>query len=279
MALPDEERLHKGLGVREPGVVRSLSEEFVDRLRIFPDDPPERGLAKIIWQLSGVILRMPVDKPKWVTVLRVMYNLDRDPVINPLVLKDRLEVLYQRHGRGWHPSTTNTKLSVLRSDFLRDELKSRDFPWPPKDEIDELERLEARYAAEHSRTALGTFVLPKDTLGVMIADLNGNGHRRGVERTLPQADLHFAVSADGNLVTTVTAEFGENLPAFTSAALLRQYLERVHAPETDRPTVATGRALVDVLVARGHVGLAVNPLGGHDAHGGQHWTPEELVGL
>ncbi len=44
-------------------------------------------------------------------------------------------------------------------------------------------------------------------------------------------------------------------------------------------TTATGRGVIDVLVARERVGLAVNPLGGYEVGVGQHWTPEELVDL
>jgi hypothetical protein len=281
---PIEEKLHTGLGLRRPKLARLLTEPslpdrvtFAERLHIFVEaDRPEVILAKAIWQLAAVINRIPCDQ-KWITVLRAMYNLDQDPELNPLVLKERLELLHRRHGKGWDPSTTNSKLSELRSTHIYPRLKSRKFDWPPDDEITALAESERRYA-KLGESGLGTFVLPKDTLGVMIADLRGSG-RSALKHVLPQVDLHFAVSAKGNLVTTATTEFGENLPVFTSNALLRQYQDKVRAPVTDKPMVANGRIVVDLLVAWRHVGLAVNPLGDDRTDVGQYWTPEDLVGL
>jgi hypothetical protein len=65
---------------------------------------------------------------------------------------------------------------------------------------------------------------------------------------------------------------------FTGESLLRQYLEQVRAPESEVSTVALGRKVIDVLVARGRVGLAVNPLG-DDGAPGQYWPAEGLVDL
>jgi hypothetical protein len=276
VAVP-EERLHKGLGVRRADLARTVAGDFAARLHIFDDDQPEVILAKVIWQLSAVIRRVAADDPKSITLLRAVYNLDQDPELNQLELSERLKVLSRRHGTGWHPSTTNSRLSELRG-TLYPELKTCWFDWPDSKEIDSIATSEARYAAEHNASALGTFLLPKDNLGQMIADLNGTG-RRGLERALPQADLYFSVTAEGNLVTTTTTEFGESLPAFTSATLLRQYQQEVRAPGTDLPKVATGRDIVDLLLRHGRVGLAVNPLGGYGADVGQLWTPEELESL
>lgn len=285
MPRPIEEKLHTGLGVRRPKLTRFLTEPslpgrvtFAERLHIFvEDDKPEVVLAKVIWQLSAVINGVPCDHEKWITALQAMYNLDQDPELNPLVLKERLELLHSRHGKGWDPSTTNSKLSELRSTYIYPQLKSRVFDWPPVDEITALSESERGYATL-GESGLGMFVLPTDALGEMIANQWGGG-RGSLEHILPQVDLHFAVSAKGNLVTAVTTDFGENLPVFTSSALLRQYQDEVRAPATDKPRVASGRIVVDLLVARGHVGLVVNPLGGHGSDTGQRWTPEELVGL
>lgn len=277
--VPVVERLHKGPGIRRDDLGSTLAEPFAARLHVFDDDPPVTVLAKVIWQLSAVIRRVAGDDPKSITMLRAMYNLDQDPELNSAPnLAGRIKVLERRFGAGWSYSRINSQLSELRR-VLYPELSTCRFDWPNPKEIEALAHAEVRYAAEHKASALATFLLPKDVLGQLIAELNGTGERRGLERTLPQVDLHFAVSAQGNLVTTATPEFGESLPAFTTAALLREYQREVGAPESDRATVATGRAVLDLLIKRGQIGLAVNPLGGYGAHGGQYWTPEELVNL
>jgi hypothetical protein len=250
---------------------------FAERLGILHDEDSEWvTLAKAILQLTPVINNIPCAEKKWVTVLRAVYNLDQNPGLDHLVLKDRLAELHKRNGKGWDPSTTNSKLSELRP-YLHSELKTRKFSWPNQQEIDALAESERTYA-ESREPGQRTLSLPADPLGLMIANLRGTG-RATLEHTLPQVELYVAVSANGNLVTTSTSEFGENLPAFTSNTLLRQYQDRVHAPATDTLTAAPGRTIIDLLAATGGVGLAVNPLGGHGADTGEHWTPEELAVL
>jgi len=256
-----------------------LTEPFAERLGVFDDDAPCVVLAKVIWQVSAVIRKVTRDS-KWITVLDATYNLSQDPELNSLDLKGRLEELKRRHGAGWDPSTTNSKLSELRPEVIR-RLEGR-LDWPPEHKIEELARSEEAYASGQGQgQAPGdrrTIVLPEDAAGQLIADMNRSG-RRTLDFALPRLSLHFAVSAKGNLVTTQTAEFGETLAVFTSEGLLRQYLAEVRASESEVPVTDVGRRIIDVLVARGRVGLVVNPLGGHGGHGGQHWTAEELGGL
>lgn len=276
MALAVEEKLHKGPGVRRDDLSSFLTQPFADRLHIFEDDSAKTVLAKVIWQVSAIIRRIPAET-KWVTALEAMYNLPQDPELNAKDLSGRLRVLERRHGAGWNPSTINTKLSELRSAYMYPALKDR-LPWAPEEQIDAIARSEERYAARDGASRDQIFVLPEDTFGLLIAERSHTG-RLGLERALPQAALHFAVSAKGNLVTTATVEFGETLATFTNGSLLAHYREQWRAPATDRPTVAAGRLVVDALVAHGRIGLAVNPLGGHGAHGGLHWTAQELVSL
>jgi hypothetical protein len=283
VARPVEEKLHMGLGIRRPDLGRFLAQPsvggvtFAERLGILLDEDSEWViLAKAILQLTPVIDRIPCAEKKWVTVLRAVYNLDQNPGLDHRVLKDRLVELHKRNGRGWHPSTTNSKLSELWP-YLHSELKTRRFSWPNQQEIDALAESERRYA-ESRASGQHALSLPADPLGLMIANLRGTG-RATLEHTLPQVELHFAVSTNGNLVTASTTEFGENLPAFTSNTLLRQYQDRVQAPATDTLVAASGRTIIDVLASRGGVGLAVNPLGGHGADTGEYWTPEELAAL
>src|SRR5262249_30392331 len=148
-------------------------------------------------------------------VLDAMYNLSQDPELNPLDLKGRLETLERRHGAGWAPSTTNSKLSELRAEVFP-RLKGR-LDWPPEHEINEVARSEEAYGQGQGQAPgdRRTIVLPEDAAGQLIADMNRSG-RRTLDFALPQLSLHFAVSAKGNLVTTQTAEFGETLAVFTS---------------------------------------------------------------
>ncbi|SDC51645.1 SseB family protein [Actinokineospora iranica] len=278
MAVPVEEKLHKGPGVRRPDLTEFLTEPFAARMHVFDDDPAEVVLAKVVWQVSAVVRRVTRD-PKWITVLEAMYNLPRDPELTPLGLTGRLTLLRRRHGTGWDTSTTNTRLSELRRNHLFGQLKGK-FPWPPEHEIEPLARLEAEYASLRNGTGgHQTYLLPESAFGKLIAGRNGAGRGEVDHALLAQATLHFAVSARGNLVTTTTADFGENLPVFTDAGLLREYLAAVRAPASDVPADAPGRKILDILVSAGRIGLVVNPLGGHGAHVGQHWSPADLARL
>lgn len=273
MVVPTEEKLHKGAGVRRPDLARFLTGSFAERLHVFDDDASHVVLAKIIWQVSEVVRQVTRDQ-KWITVLDAMYNLRPDPELNPLDLTGRLKMLERRNGSGWDPSTTNTKLSELRRAHVFPRLKGK-FPWPPENVIEELALSEAKYESRQETAGPRMIALPEGAIGSLIAGMSQVGQ---LECVLPQLPLHFIVSAEGNLVTTQTAELGELLPVFTGESLLRQYLEQVGAPESDVPTVALGHNVIDVLVARGRVGLALNPLG-NGAAPGQYWTAEGLADL
>ena len=280
MAIPVLEQIHKGRGIRRPHFASFLGPDLAAELHVFPDeDEPEEVVAKVGWQLILVIRRVPYGDPKWFTVLCAMYNVDQDPELNGLDLQRRLEVLGRRHGKGWELSlsTINSRLYQLRRDYIFPELRKGGFPWPEGQEFEELLRSEREYA-RLNESGLAKYTLPKDTLGLMIANRRGPG-RGALDHLLPQVDLYFALSTRGNLVTTGTTEFGEILPVFTSQDLLTRYQEAVRAPAADQPTVAKGRTVIERLVTYGRVGLAVNPLGGHGTEVGECWAPEDLVGL
>jgi hypothetical protein len=271
-----EESLHKGLGVRKDGLVEHLG-VLGARMHVSADEPAHVVLAKVIWQMSRMIRLTTRDK-KWITVLEVAYNLPQEPGFNERILKDRLRWLADTQGKGWDTSTMNSQLSVLRRRSLLRLLAQPSYPSPSQAELAELAESELAYANRGGAPDHQRFLLPRDVLGQLISDRYKTG-RQVPSYALPQAELHFAVSAAGNLVTIVTAGFGEVLAVFTTEELLRAFRAAVGAPESDRPVSSTGRDVIAALVRQERVGLAVNPLGGHGAGTGMYWSPEELAEL
>ncbi|UVS76378.1 SseB family protein [Actinokineospora sp. UTMC 2448] len=246
--------LHRGLGVRRADLALAVAGPIGARLGVRRGDSPAAVLAVVSWQVAAAGERVTAN-PVGRRVLAAAYNLRRDPELTSLGYAERLAVLARSLSDSVHAAA---RLLVER---VSAELAGP-LPVPPAAEIEALTWLEAEYAKAPEPPVAASL------LTRLVAETTGSV----LDEFVPKGELHFAMSADGALVTVETRDFGECLCAFTSAELLAEYQAAVGS--SDVPAAAPGHRLIEVLRSDGGVGLALNPLGR-----GRHWSPARVAAL
>ncbi|MEU6149985.1 hypothetical protein ABZ816_08310 [Actinosynnema sp. NPDC047251] len=266
--MPNAMQLHKGPGVRRPGLADLRDTASAGPLGLDPTDDEVTVLAKVVWRIGHAIAEVTRD-PRNQEVLRYAYHLPRDPELAGLNLDGRLALLAVRRGRGWAANTTNKLTNRLAEKVVA---HCRDRPARPAPaELRELVRAELDF--RRGRIGSTAVEVPGDYFARMIEAVNTSAPRL-LELHLPRQRLYFD-TADERLVTVRTPALGEYLCTFLRPDGPTEYRRAVGLPP-GRVRSATGRQVLDALARHPGVGLVVEPVGVSECF---HWTPEDVVRL
>lgn len=270
------ESLNKGLGVRK----RDLREKLGPLRRtwqIETTNAPE-VMARTIIRVRQSVADLDAAKAE---IARVSYNLDPDPVLNPLNHGDRIEELSKRLGKGNAVRTLDRVVAVIR-DHIAENLKK---PWQPisPDEIRSVLDQERNPAAAGARSAPGPGIPTASRATPLSSSITiMQGPQAAVDYVVqrflvstllvPHNDEHVAAVAD-------MASFGSWTCAFEDVERLDAYRRAAKPDWGGTPLNMTGAELIAHLRRCGRrVGILVNPLANPDGDlTGTLPMPPELI--
>ncbi|GLW92258.1 hypothetical protein Aglo03_30740 [Actinokineospora globicatena] len=273
MVLPAvESSLRRGRGVRRPDLPQVIDPDLARRMHVAPGADAALLLATVAWQLDRLI-RRTFGQERDRLLLAAAYNIERDPTLTALPLKNRVKVVSERHG--WSTSRLTSLLSELTSKRMRLALDQA-CPAPDHGALREQAVIEAEYAkGERAGSGPALVVIP----GADLTRLLAGGGRREFAALALRGELHFEATRSDEMVTVHT-DLGEYLCAFTGAAALRAYREAVGSPVGNRELAGPGHRVVELLVEQG-IGLALDPPArrGAPVGTGEFWTAAELAAI
>lgn len=270
------ESLNKGLGVRK----RDLRKKLGPLRRTWQIETTNAAevMARTIIRVRQSVADLDAAK---LEIARVSYNLDPDPVLNPLNHGDRIKELSKRLGKGNSARTLDRGVEVIR-DHIAGKLNR---PWPPisPDEIRAVLDQERSPAVAGAAPVAGSGspTTPRTTpLSSSITITQGPQAASDylVQRFLaspllvPRNDKHVAAVAD-------MASFGSWICAFEDMGRLDAYRRAAQPDWGGTPLNLTGAELIAHLRRRGRrVGILVNPLADRDGDlTGTLPLPPELI--
>jgi hypothetical protein len=230
--------LHKGLGLRRPGLCAHLGPALCDLWGISVSDPMDIVHAKAVAQIDSAITKRVT--PELAEIARDYYNASAEPLMWPLNFEERLTAIHARLGNGYSVSNIRRDAKSFVPQMLAalDDVASIRTQLPPPRHADHAKPLVDTIRDLHDPDRLAN--------RIVAIFLRTAVHWPGY----PSIDCQVAHMTG----------LGAWLCVFTSTNRYRDYQRQSGAPWPDKPSQALGLGLLLNLHARRpDVGLLVDP--------------------